>query len=452
MEIEELEREVVIIGSGAAGLVSAAIMTNHIDPEHIMVVSSHPPPYGGSTPLASLGLAASLHDDEGDTIELFQYDMVKLGADSDAAKLVAYYSRVLVLWLESLGLRWTRRLDGRISQRSVVGHSVPRIIRVGDSTGRAIVEVLTSRLLGLNVEFRPYLIAARMLVENPNRRVIVTLVDYLHEKIVVVEADTVVIASGGYAAIIPGSPSPNQYGVVCLTALLDAGFRLADIDEVVWWPVVLPEGEPDPVQLNLVSSKATPYQRIEKAQQVFLPIASLGGVLTDANYGLVKGKLYAVGEVAASKLGKAYSIPGMSLLEALASPLIAFKDYKPLGRSKANSKNNLKKAALNLLSELNSRGDLKPYEIIDTIRGALMELFIQNDGLHPTALHVLRAIYSKGLDTANAPLEDSLLSLSLAKFLSALIATKLARVKGSCTLGGYKAWRVGDRVLVSSQD
>ena len=135
--VESLEFDLIICGSGLAGLraaIEAARKNSKIKigiVSKVQVMRSH-------SVSAEGGTAAVLFEDEGDTIESHIYDTVKGSdflADQDVAKVLCEEMPTQVRQLEHWGMPWSRRNDGRIDQRNFGGYSFPRATYASDKVG-----------------------------------------------------------------------------------------------------------------------------------------------------------------------------------------------------------------------------------------------------------------------------------------------------------------------------
>ena len=147
--------DVVVIGSGAAGL-SAAIEAR-LAGASVMVFEKMPVT-GGNTRISDGGLSAPdnfMQKRLGvvDSLRLFQDDILQAGLGLNHPGLVAVFARhatEAVDWIWSLGVRYDRRLD------QFGGHSVPRSVTIENNAGHEIIKALTTRChqLGVSIHTR----------------------------------------------------------------------------------------------------------------------------------------------------------------------------------------------------------------------------------------------------------------------------------------------------------
>ncbi len=141
--MEILDYDVVIIGSGIAGL-RALLEFLMRDGGRAALVNKAQLMRAHSV-AATGGTAAVLRPEEGDSIELHAWDTIKNGeflSDQDAVfRLVEEIPREIYFY-DHIGLPWSRTDDGRIAQRILSPHSFPRCAYAGGWTGFHMVQTL----------------------------------------------------------------------------------------------------------------------------------------------------------------------------------------------------------------------------------------------------------------------------------------------------------------------
>ncbi len=173
------------------------------------------------------GIAAAL--DPHDSPLLHYEDSVKAGGyfnDKKATMVMVHYGPMLVNKLVQMGFRFkdTPHLEG--------GHSFPRVWNVGDETGRRLLEFLDERVRQRGNVERIHSHVVGLLKEG-ERVVGVGLEDGRE-----VEADAVVLATGGYAALWKRTTNPPSTVGRGITVAAEAGAYLTDLEFVQFHPTV----------------------------------------------------------------------------------------------------------------------------------------------------------------------------------------------------------------------
>jgi len=135
---ETLTYDVVIIGSGIAGLRAAIEAARLSVGKCNIAVITKVQAMRSHSVSAEGGTAAVLYPDKGDMFESHIYDTVKGSdflADQDAVEFFAYAMPAEIYRLEHWGMPWSRTEDGRIAQRDFGGYSFPRATFAADKVG-----------------------------------------------------------------------------------------------------------------------------------------------------------------------------------------------------------------------------------------------------------------------------------------------------------------------------
>ncbi len=136
--MERILHDLVIIGSGLAGLRAAAAATLKSGGKLDIAVISKLYANRSHSVAAQGGTAAVLYPNEGDSFILHAWDTIKGSdflADQDAVMILVREAPKEIYFLEHWGMPWNRREDGRIAQRKFGGHSFPRATYAVDKTG-----------------------------------------------------------------------------------------------------------------------------------------------------------------------------------------------------------------------------------------------------------------------------------------------------------------------------
>lgn len=167
---EVLEHDIVVVGSGLAGL-RAAIEASRVSGGKLSVaIVSKTQVMRSHSVCAEGGTAAVLYPEEGDTFDSHVYDTVKGSdflADQDAVELFVRKAPEEMILLENWGMPWARRPDGRIAQRFFGGQSYPRACYAEDKVGFFEMTTLYDTAMRWeNIVFYPEWFATSLIVED----------------------------------------------------------------------------------------------------------------------------------------------------------------------------------------------------------------------------------------------------------------------------------------------
>jgi L-aspartate oxidase len=145
-----IETDALIVGCGIAGATAAWQLARHHQLQ-VAVITRATEPAESNTRYAQGGIVGHGHDD---SPELLTRDIKAAGAglcQPAAVSLLAEVGPELVqrLLVEEAGVEFDRDASGALLYTLEGGHSVPRVLHVGDATGRAIEQALIARLRAL---------------------------------------------------------------------------------------------------------------------------------------------------------------------------------------------------------------------------------------------------------------------------------------------------------------
>ena len=240
-----IRHDVVIVGSGLAGLRAALEVAGRVDTAIISKVY----PTRSHSGAAQGGIGAALGNEEPDKWEWHMYDTVKGGdylTDQDAAEMLAREAAHAVYELEHMGVPFNRTAEGKIAQRAFGGHTrdfgqapVKRAAYAADRTGRVILDTLYGEAMRRGVRvYSEYQMIDLMMSEG---RVCGLLVYELatgrvHE----LRAKAVMIASGGFGRVFKTTSNCFANTGDGAAAVYRAGLPLEDMEFVQFHPTGIP--------------------------------------------------------------------------------------------------------------------------------------------------------------------------------------------------------------------
>ncbi|HTI15231.1 MAG TPA: succinate dehydrogenase flavoprotein subunit [Dictyobacter sp.] len=194
--------DVVIVGSGGAGLMAAMQL-----PNASVAVLTKVYPTRSHTGAAQGGVAAALGNKEEDHWKWHMYDTVKGGdylVDQPAAEVLTREAIDAVYELEHRGLPFNRTPDGRIDQRRFGGHTrnygegpVMRSCYAADRTGHMILQTMYQSAIKNQVRFFNEFLVLDLLM-NDGQACGVVAMEIRSGEIHTFHAKAVLFATGGY--------------------------------------------------------------------------------------------------------------------------------------------------------------------------------------------------------------------------------------------------------------
>jgi L-aspartate oxidase len=260
LPLPDAEREqvtdVVVVGSGAAGLMTAVALA---DAGRAVTVVTKGELGAGSTPWAQGGLAAVLGDD--DDAELHVRDTLVAGAglcDEPAVRTLVAEAPRAVVELQSLGARLDLDPRGRPALTREGGHSRDRIVHAGgDASGAEVTRTLAAALRARGITVLERTVALDALLAADGRvaglRTARTADDGALVDVVDLRARAVVLATGGFGQVFTATTNPAGATGDGLALALRAGAEVADVELVQFHPTALWTGRRARGQQPLVS-------------------------------------------------------------------------------------------------------------------------------------------------------------------------------------------------------
>lgn len=235
--------DVLVIGSGAAGLTLALSLAKHA---RVAVLSKNKLTEG-STWHAQGGIAAVLDDQ--DSIDAHVADTLIAGAGlchEDAVRFTVERSKSAIQWLIDQGVNFTKEQDSSDYHLTKEGgHSHRRIIHSADATGQAVHSTLIEQVQQQkNIDLFEHHIAVNLIsqadVDSPRLRCSGAYVlDTKQDKVNVFQAKVVVLATGGASKVYLYSSNPDSASGDGIAMAWRAGCRIANMEFNQFHPTCL---------------------------------------------------------------------------------------------------------------------------------------------------------------------------------------------------------------------
>jgi len=248
MNLVNRKFDVIIIGSGGAGLM-AAISCLKSGIKNIAIISKVIPTLS-HTVAAKGGINAALGNKTKDDWHWHAYDTIKSGdfiADHDVVEYMCKVAPEAIYNLEKIGVAFARFDNGTIYQRPYGGQTTNfgnggmayRACSAKDDIGHSILHSLYGQCLKNNVTFFNEFFVTDLLVENQDICYGAVAIDLSEGMVNIFEADVTIIASGGHSQIYQNTTSSS----ICTgdggAAVLRAGLQLQDMEFVQFHPTGL---------------------------------------------------------------------------------------------------------------------------------------------------------------------------------------------------------------------
>jgi succinate dehydrogenase / fumarate reductase flavoprotein subunit len=443
--------DVLIIGSGAAGLTAA--LNAKQNGSKVAILSKTYPTHS-QTVQAQGGINAVLYEDD-DSVDIHTEDTFKASrglANKENINFMCKKAKDTITWLDQIGVPFTKNEKNNIAQRKFGGTKKIRTCYSSDYTGLKIVHTLFDQCIKSNIEFINEHTLLDLIIQDNECTGVIAL-DIINGLVKEFKSKSTIIASGGYAGIYTNFTT-NSFSNTAdgLAVSLNAGVNLSNIEFVQFHPTALersnilvsesargeggyllnqneqrfidelkPRDEVARAIYTKIKSNEKVYLDLRhlglekintvmpqerrlamefsgvKIEDELLPINpaahySMGGIKTDINSNTNINSLYACGEVAQSSIHGANRLGGNSLLEIVTFGKVA-------GINASNNakeiKNQNKQESINLSKQKEYINEIYSYtnEInFYESKEYLGKLFFDNVGLFRNEENLLFAI------------------------------------------------------------
>ena len=227
--------DVIVVGSGAAGLYTCLCLPEHLK---VALISKDTLKIGASD-WAQGGIAAAI--DPRDSPKLHFDDTIKAGAgicDSIAVKFLVENAADGIDSLVKMGVAFDRK-GNNLAMTLEAAHSRPRVLHAADTTGRAIVSTLTAKVLEkANIQTFSGALALSLWLDRAKNYCRGLSVLYQNQ-INWIRAGAVILATGGGGQVFAQTTNPKVSTGDGVALAWRAGAILRDIEFFQFHPTAL---------------------------------------------------------------------------------------------------------------------------------------------------------------------------------------------------------------------
>ena len=238
--------DVLIIGSGAAGLSLALELADHAK----ITLISKSALESGCTQYAQGGISAVLSED--DSLASHAEDTINAGAglcDPDIVNFTVSQGPERIAWLIEQGMPFTQvsdsenNLDYHLTREG--GHTHRRVIHAEDATGQAIVSTLSPKvnqhpnIRTLEQHIAIDLITGNKIGHTSSRCLGAYILNLNTKKVIVLRSRFVVLATGGAGKVYLYTSNPDGATADGIAMAWRAGCRVANMEFIQFHPTCL---------------------------------------------------------------------------------------------------------------------------------------------------------------------------------------------------------------------
>ncbi|MEY2662250.1 MAG: hypothetical protein RIQ35_567 [Pseudomonadota bacterium] len=245
LNIKTLETDILILGSGGAGLF-AALHAHQTSPNlHITIAVKGLLGKCGCTRMVQGGYNVALA--EGDSVERHFMDTIEGGkwlCDQDLAWTLASISVERIRELENeLGCFFDRNPDGTIHQKAFAGQTFDRTVHKGDLTGIEIINRLAEQVWARGIHRLEEYRAVELIHSEDGKSLAgVLMLDMQTGEFTLVRTKAVLLATGGGPTMYKYHTPSGDKSCDGLAMALRAGLVLRDMEMVQFHPTGLLAG------------------------------------------------------------------------------------------------------------------------------------------------------------------------------------------------------------------
>ena len=232
--------DILVIGAGGAGL-TAALNAKESGANVSVITKEYPT--RSQTCMAQGGINAALGNAGADSVEAHIQNTLKSAhgeADEEAVRFMCSEALNAVVWLDSIGVCFSRTEDSKIAQRTLGGASAARACYAQDYTGLKILHTIYDRCMAEGIEILNERYLLELLKDDKDNICGATILNIRSGDIETHYAKAVILASGGYSRIYDKNSTNSTASTGDGIAVAQrAGAKLIDMEFVQFHPTAL---------------------------------------------------------------------------------------------------------------------------------------------------------------------------------------------------------------------
>ncbi len=247
-----MRTDVLIVGSGVAGL-SAAIKLAELRPDlHILLMGKNDP--GSTNSARAQGGIASVMHEASDKPMCHLEDTLAAGQNlnnAEAVKLLVNEVPDRIRELEAWGAQFDKNRDGTFQSALEGGHRFPRIVCSRDATGKEVMRVLLDKVSTLPNVHPVFNLTATGLIFTEDRCTGIKALQLGSADSILISANAVILATGGCGQVYRYTTNPSGATGDGIALAGRAGAGISGMQYIQFHPTAL--YQPDKPTLYLLS-------------------------------------------------------------------------------------------------------------------------------------------------------------------------------------------------------